>query len=155
MHAIFEGTRLDLRPLLAEFKWGFSREVIAELQDFGYGPNSFIPFSEAIISPVSAGEIKALLKKYPWLADYDKADQSLIVVAIRDGGVVLTDDGGLLIDCQALRIPAFRLPDFCLRLVAEGDLRKNEMGALLKYWETVHRYSKKEIKRWKSILQTL
>ncbi|MHA1733265.1 MAG: hypothetical protein ACTSU5_15060 [Promethearchaeota archaeon] len=145
---LFTSTGLDLRLAINNYKWGTTPAVVEELVHRDLYPG-FIDLPQGFTIPVSGAELESTQDKYPWLRELDRADQTLIVAAIRDEGVVLTDDGGLIMECQAIRVPALRVPDFCIRMVAEREVPKSALSKALKYWGEIHRYSKRDLKRWR------
>lgn len=68
---------------------------------------------------------------------YDLADQTLTLCAYRDDSIVLTDDGGLLMELEELKLSGFLLPTFSLLMVAEGLLKKNSFAKMIKFWKKI------------------
>ncbi len=67
--------------------------------------------------------------------------------------MLLSDDGGLLMEIKSWGLTGFRLPSFSIWLVQSGFVRKNTGAQMLRFWEKNGLYEKREIKRWKSELQ--
>ncbi|MHA1601946.1 MAG: hypothetical protein ACTSUI_02950 [Promethearchaeota archaeon] len=60
--------------------------------------NSYLPFfptKEAYILPLASSEIEVFLRRLPSVESLDTADISLLCIALREKGVILSDDGGL------------------------------------------------------------
>ena len=144
---------IDIQPIFNDFKWGITSEVRKELINFEN--ESFLNYDNINIIPVSNDEILSSQRKYPTISNFDIADQTLIIVALREPCVILTDDGGLLMESQALQIKAFLLPQFLLNLVKEGIVSKNIYYQCLRYWEKTKSYPKKQLKIWKAKLQII
>ena len=58
-------------------------------------------------------------------------------------------------ESKGLGISTLRLPHFCLLLTNEGIIKKNLMYRVLKYWKTISRYPKQDLKKWDSALQNI
>ena len=153
MQDITEAQIFDFRQLWVKFRWGITTDIQKESDHFKI--LDFFPRVDAYLIPVNSSEIDIILNQFPTLSHFDRADQSLLTAAIREKGIVLTDDGDLLIECITLGIHAMSLPVFCLDLVKSGELSKREYYHLHVFWETHHRYAKKDLKRWKTQLQHL
>ncbi|MHA1921123.1 MAG: hypothetical protein ACTSWX_15345 [Promethearchaeota archaeon] len=150
---LFTNKIIDIRPNFNDFKWGITSEIRKELINFEN--EGFLNFDNIDIIPVSNDEILRFQKKYPTISHFDLADQTLIIVALREPSVILTDDGGLLMESQALQIKTFFLPQFLLILVKEGTIPKNTYYKCLRYWEKTNSYPKKQLKIWKTKLQII
>ncbi len=150
---LFTNKIIDIRPIFTDFNWGITSEVRKELINFEN--EGFLNFDNIDIIPVSNDEILRFQKKYPTISHFDIADQTLIVVALREPCVILTDDGGLLMESQALQIKALFLPQFLLNLVKYGNVPKNTYYKCLRYWEKTDSYPKKQLKIWKAKLQII
>ena len=83
------------------------------------------------------------------------ADQTLLYTCIRDGNQLLTDDGGLFLEAQALRIQLLNVPLFSLYLVRDHLLVKKQAYRLLRHWQDQKCYAQRELNRWFNILQQL
>jgi predicted nuclease of predicted toxin-antitoxin system len=153
MKDITESQIYDFRQLWGKFRWGITPDIQRELDH--HKIFDFFPLSDAYIIPATNSEIEHNINQFPTLSHFDRADQSIITAAIRENGIILTDDGDLLIECITLGIHAMSLPVFCLDLVKNSELSKRECYHLLIFWETHHRYAKKDLKRWKTQLQSL
>ncbi len=153
MRDISEAKIYDFCELWSKFRWGITPDIQEELDHFKVF--EFFPITSAYIIPVSNNEIATTLANHPILRNFDQADQSLIIAAIREDGIILTDDGDLLMECIALGLHAMSLPVFCIGLVKSELLSKTECYHLLMFWETHHRYAKKDLKRWKKQWQVL
>jgi hypothetical protein len=143
----------DLRPQLYLFRIGMTEEVWKEIVHFQLA--EFTSKEELYIAPISSLEIEQALTKFPTLQIFDLADQTLIMAAIRDQGVILTDDGDLFLEAQAMGIQVLRLPMFCLELARNTDFPKRTVHQCLKYWEEHGSYEKRAIKRWKIELRAI
>ncbi|MHA1651508.1 MAG: hypothetical protein ACTSYB_15060 [Candidatus Helarchaeota archaeon] len=144
----------DFRKLWTKFRWGITSDIQKELKHF----NLFAFFANKLyiyIIPISNDEISDLCIQFPTLTHFDRADQSLIAVALREDAIILTDDGDLLMECITIGISAMSLPVFCLNLVKNNLMSKTECYHLLKFWEVHHHYTQKELKRWKNQLRLL
>ncbi|MHA1265886.1 MAG: hypothetical protein ACTSRS_11710 [Candidatus Helarchaeota archaeon] len=143
----------DFRNIWAKFRWGITPDIQKELKYFNLF--EFFPKFDAYIIPITNEEISNVCSQFPTLRHFDRADISLIVAALREDALILTDDGELLMECMTNGIPAMSLPVFCLSLVKNNMLSKTECYQLLKFWETHHHYTQKELKRWKNQLRVL
>lgn len=141
---------IDLRIQISEIKWGTTNAVEEEL--IHHKLDSFVPKDQMFKIPVSESEITYFEKKYPSLNEFDYADQTLIVVGKRDNAIILTDDGDLFIQCQALNISVLLLPQFLLFLVRKSILKKNEAHRCIRFWEENGRYKARDLKKWSRIL---
>lgn len=153
MRDIAEAKVYDFSEIWAKFRWGITPDIVKEL-DY-YNIFEFFPKTNAYIIPIGDDEITNTLTQYPILSHFDQADQSLITAAIQENSIILTDDGDLLMECITMGLLAMSLPVFCLDLVKSELLTKRECYQLLIFWETHHRYAKKDLKRWKKSLQIL
>jgi hypothetical protein len=153
LRELHEGLSVDLRPVLNRVRWGITADVKEEIKERRAA--DFIPEGQGFLIPVSDDEMKAISKRSPTITQLDLADQTLIVVATRDHGIVLTDDGGLYIECQGLGIDVLMLPQLCINLARSGQLDKNEVYKMLRFWEQKGRFPKKFIKELKSELQAI
>jgi hypothetical protein len=153
LREIHEGLGVDLRLVLNKVRWGLTDEVKEEIKERRAA--DFIPEGQGFLIPVSDDEMEAFCKRSPTIKQFDLADQTLIVVATRDHGIVLTDDGGLYIECQGLGIDVLMLPQLCINLARNGQLDKNDVYKMLRFWEQKGRFPKKFIKELKSELQAI
>ena len=153
MHAqeLFNADVLDLRSPLSFFRLGTTEEVLRELKRFHL--EDFAPMVDLYVLPLSKGEWDDALRRNPTLTEFDPADQTLAIVALRDKCLLLTDDGDLFLESQALGIEVYRLPAFCVKLARDFDLPKRIVAQCLRYWESAGCYKKKDIKKWKAELQ--
>ena len=153
---LFQNLRLnslDLRVILSNIRWGVSREVLREIQHYRVEP--FFPTKETYIMPLAPSEIEVFLRRLPSVESLDAADISLLSIALREKGVILSDDGGLTAECDAFQIPSFTLPTFLLNLVANDRLNKRDAHRAYRFWEKERRYSRQELKKVKNELQNL
>ena len=146
-------SNLDIRVILSKMRWGVSRDVLNEIQHLKIEP--FFPTLDAYIVPLTSNEITTFQKRLPSIKYLDSADISLLTIALRDGDVVLSDDGGLIAECDALHIPYFKLPTFLLNLVVNNQLSKRDAYRAYRFWEKEGRYNLQEIKKVKEALQKL
>ena len=142
---------LDLRITLQNFKWGITDAILTEIQRRSLG--TFFPARDAFQIPLSSDELSRAQAKHPEITELDLADQTLVEAAMREYATILTDDGGLFLQCEVIGIPAFKLPHFCLSLAQNGYLSKTEMYQALRYWKTIHRYSAKSLRDWHRTLE--
>ena len=145
--------KIDLREYLEHFKWGLTEEVLNEI--ILEKIESFFPKSDSFIIPLNEKERINFLSKYPFLSEFDIADQTLAAAAHRDKLTILTDDGSLFMESQAMGISTLKLPHFCLLLTQKGLMKKNVMYRIMKYWKTINRYSKQDLKKWDSTLHDI
>ncbi len=150
---IHEGLGFDLRPVLNKVRWGLTAEVKEEIKE--RRAVDFIPEGQGFLIPVSNDELEGFSRRSPTIKEFDLADQTLIVVATRDRGIVLTDDGGLYIECQGLGIDVLMLPQLCVSLARSGQLDKNDVYKMLRFWEQKGRFPKQFIKELKVDLQAI
>jgi len=150
---LFSNKIIDIRSVFNDFQWGITSEIRKEFINFEN--ESFLNYDNIDIVPVSNDEILRSQKKYPTISNFDLADQTLIIAALREPSTILTDDGGLLMESQALHINAFFLSQFLLSLVKDGIVPKNTYYQCLRYWEKTKTYPKKQLKIWKAKLQII
>ncbi|MCF2141331.1 MAG: hypothetical protein K9W44_14830 [Candidatus Lokiarchaeota archaeon] len=152
---IFHKTSIDLRPILGKFRLVITKKLLLEYKN--YKLDLFFP-SNFIFIPLSANERKAVISKYfleSILETFDSADQDLVIIGLRDHVTLITDDRALFYQSTMLKIPTFQLWSFCLKLVKDGLLSKNDFNKCWKLWQVEKRYSKKTLKLMKSVLITL
>ncbi len=152
-HLLFEDTSVDIRALLNRYRWGYSLEIKKEL--LHYRLTNFLSQDEAHLIPISTKDWQIFNSKYPYLQDFDKPDQSLILIALRDQNVILTDDGSLFIEAKALHISSFLLPLFLINQVKFGYCSKKKLNQCLRFWEIHGLYAKRDIKNWSSTLKLI
>ena len=150
---LYDSNIIDLYPIINQFKWGLTEEIKKEIMHFRL--DQYIHLNDAYSIPVSKTELENYQKIYFPIKNFDIADQTLIIAGKRDNLTVLTDDGALYMECLAQKIDSFLLPNFSIILVKYGDLEKNSMFKMLRFWEKTKRYSKLQLKRWKSLLQSI
>jgi hypothetical protein len=141
---------IDLRENLSRFRIGITNAVLTEW--IHYGLVDFFPPTNCYILPVQIQEIEQLLFRFPFFSDFDEADQTLLWVLIHEPSVLISDDGGLNAAALSMEKKAIFLPDWCLSLVKEGFLTKNDVRKTLKYWEKTHRFRMSDLKRWNEFL---
>ncbi|QEE16163.2 hypothetical protein DSAG12_01992 [Promethearchaeum syntrophicum] len=134
-------------------KWGLTKEVLNEIAALNM--DSYFPKSDSYIIPLNKTELINFLHKYPFLSELDRADQTLAATAYRDKLTLITDDGGLFMVSQAMGISSLRLPHFCILLTKEGIITKNLMFRIMKYWKSINRYLKQDLKKWESALHDI
>ena len=150
---LYRNNIFDIRPLLKNFFLATTEAVKEEL--IHYKLNKFLPISEFVIFPLESEDIQEIQDKNTSLNELDKADQSLWVVGDKnkkDIIIILTDDGGLLIECQIAHSKALRLPSFLLLLLRNEEISKNNVHKCLRFWSKVGRYSQRDLKHWKQDL---
>jgi rRNA-processing protein FCF1 len=140
-------TNVNLRELINQFRWGFPQSVIEELS--ARSILEWINLEEAYIYPLSKKEQEIAIKKYPFLKDFDYADQEVIFIAKRDNSIILTDDGGLASTALSMGIDFLRVPDFILFLFQNSFIDKHIYSHIFKQISKMKRYKEKELKRWK------
>ncbi|QEE14804.1 hypothetical protein DSAG12_00621 [Promethearchaeum syntrophicum] len=148
---IFNTIDIDLRSILKEFRLVITEELRKEY--LNYKLEKFFAFNYIFI-PLSAEERKTYISKY-LLESFDSADQDLIIVGLRDKLTIVTDDRDLFNQCSILNIPTFQLWSFCISLVKDGQLSKNQIHKCWKLWEEEKRYSKTTLKLIKKTLGLL
>ncbi|WP_457556950.1 hypothetical protein [Candidatus Harpocratesius sp.] len=149
-HILLE-IKIDLRDVLRHFRWGYTKQIVEEYHN--YHLQKFIPIEDGFRIPLSQKEIISFQKQFPFINEFDLPDQTLAFCAKRDGAILLSDDGGLLMEIKSWGLVGFRLPSFCIWLIQSGYIRKNIGAQLLRFWEKNGLYQKREIKRWKKALQ--
>ena len=150
---IYDGITLDLRHIIKNYKWGITEEVKKELSHFELG--NFFPIEECYIVPISEIELQSYQSKYNFFAEYDLADQTLMVASLRDQYLLLTDDRSLYRTSLSVNIKSMLLPHFLIFLLKNGDMNKNQIAKILKFWESIKRFKKGEIKSFNLQLQGL
>jgi len=143
----------DIRPFLGKFRVGATEEILKELKY--YRLHIFVSLQDLFLVPLSSSEWEQALQKYPTLEALDKADQSLVIAALRDKSLLVTDDGDLFLESQALGVDIFRLPAFLLKLARQVNLSKTTVYKCLRFWEERGSYKKRDISRWKTDLQSI
>ncbi|MHA1648404.1 MAG: hypothetical protein ACTSVL_12615 [Promethearchaeota archaeon] len=152
-YELFKEKIFDIRKVIENYRWGLTQSVIREIKHFKL--DKFVPIDHAFIVPLSKSLIDKKLSMNLTFKEFDKADQSLLIVGMQNSGIILTDDGNLLLECIAMKISAMRLPVFLLKLVEEGKVSKTIFYRCLRFWEKYGNYLKKDLKNWKKDLQQL
>ena len=142
--------KIDFRKIIYQYRWGITKEILKEIQN--YQLNSFIDINGAVKITISENEWKTFTRKYSFLSDLDRADQSLLLVAQREKAVILSDDGELFLESQALKIDCLLLPLFLIQQIRMGMISKKNFNQCLRFWEKRRSYAKKQIEKWKGIL---
>lgn len=156
MQELFLSKIIDLRILLREYFVGITEAVKKEFVH--YEIVNFLPLSDLIIIPIDESDFEKKIIQYPDILELDTADQTLWYLGYSNKQsefLILTDDGELFSECYISQIPAFRLPDFLLMLLKNTKIKKNVVAKSLKFWSYQKRYSKKDLKNWKKILQSI
>ncbi len=110
---------------------------------------------ELYVVPLSQHDWEQGIKRYPTLGELDRADQTLLIVALRYRNLLVTDDGDLFLEGQALGLDVFRLPTFFLKLAREDFLSKTAVYPCLRFWEEQGSYKNRDLIRWKTTLQPI
>ena len=147
-HKIF-----DLRDSIIQFRIGISKTILKEWEN--YELNHFFSIENCDIFSIRNQDIDIMNTKYPFFGDFDKADQTLLYLSIQKSSIIISDDGGLIAAAISLGNNAFFLPDFCIFLVKENFLSKNEMRKILKFWEKNHRFKLTALKHWNNSLNLI
>ncbi len=150
---VYDEVHLDLRFSLRNFKWGYTNKVKEEYGN--YHLQNFVPIDEGFQVPISEQEMRLFQEQFPFIQQYDLPDQTLALCTHRDKSILLTDDGGLLMEIEELGLQGFLLPTFSLLMVEAGVMTKNSFAKMLKFWEKMGSYSLKHLKRWKHELQKI
>jgi hypothetical protein len=148
---IYQKLNLDIRPVLNDFRIVVTDELKKEYTNFRldkFFKNDFIEI------PLSESERNAKISKY-LLESFDSADQDLAIIGLRDEVTIVTDDRDLFYQCTFLKIPTFQLWSYCIDLVKENLLTKNEFHKCWKLWEAEKRYPKTILKLMKKELALL
>lgn len=148
---IFRKAKIDLRPILKDFRIVITEELKKEYAN--YNLEKFINFNFIFI-PLTESERSLKISKY-LLNSFDSADQDLAIIGLRDGITIVTDDRDLFNQSKILKIPVFQLWAFFLRLVKENQLTKNQFHKCWKLWEAGKRYDKSTLKLMKKALNLL
>ena len=141
---------LDIRPIMQKFRWGYPKSVWDEI--IHWELDDFVPRECAMIVPIIQSELETFSNE-AGIAYLDLADQEIVYSAKKDGFAVLSDDGGLVMECQGLAIEVLRLPDFIIFLVHNSMLEKREATRCIKFWEKSGRYALKYLKNYHQDLQ--
>ena len=144
---------IDGNTIFSKFRWGITPQIREEF--LNYNLDMFLPLSDFFIVPLSQHEIDEFVRIHPTLKTLDKPDLSLLVAGIRDKSPIVSDDGGLMMNCLAFNLNAMYIPDFLLQTVKNEILTKKELFQCLKFWEAKGAYKKKFIKKWKRELQKI
>jgi hypothetical protein len=147
---LFAETGLDFRPVFHTFYWGFPDRMRQEYEH--YAVEQFCPIETGYVIPLSAVTLSQVRQKFPTICELDEPDQELFAAALPDRGIILTDDGGLEMECLAAHIDALRVPPFLLALAEQGVVKKKEVAQALRFWEAQHWYKRSELRRWKQRL---
>jgi len=97
-HLLLE-IKIDLREVLTHFRWGYTEQIVEEYRN--YKLQKFIPIKDGFHVPLSQQEIISFQKRYPFISEFDLPDQTLAFSAKRDGAILLSDDGGLLMEIKS------------------------------------------------------
>jgi len=76
IHELFSEFQIDLRPLLAQFNFGLSQNIIIELKNLQI--HEWIPIEIAYTIPFTKNEYQIAIKQYPFIANLDMADQEIL-----------------------------------------------------------------------------
>jgi predicted nucleic acid-binding protein len=152
LKSLFDKGNIDIRPIFEDYRWGMTKEIEKEL--VYYQLTEFIPIEQAQIIPITEKEWNFFSSKDSFLETLDKADQSLILIAMRDNECILTDDNAIFLEAQALGIPVFLLPLFIVNQAKFNVLSKKDARSCFAFWIKNKFYPQKELKRWKTILET-
>ncbi len=144
---------LDIRPILRVFRVGVTKEILKEL--LPYHLDEFSSPQELYVVPLSQHDWEQGVKRYPTLGELDRADQTLMIVALRDRNLLVTDDGDLFLERQALGLDVFRLPSFFLKLARDNFLSKTAVYQCPRFWEEQESYKNRDLTRWKTALQAI
>jgi hypothetical protein len=147
---LYNEGQIDLQPVLEHYQWGMTIDVKNELEH--HNLMEFIPQNQAQLIPINEKEWSLFLRRYPFLEEYDKADQSLLLVAIKDTDIILTDDNALFLEADALGLPVFLLPLFVINQSRNNIITKKLARKCLNFWEKFELYPKREIKKWKNFV---
>jgi hypothetical protein len=150
---VYDSLQIDLREVLDNFRWGTTKAIQAEIE--ARKLTGFFHVDQGYLIPVSDVEIATMIRMVPMIAEFDYEDQTLIVAAIREKATVLTDDGALFLECQALSLETMQLPHFCLQLTKASLLDKTSVYQMLRHWNDTSRFASRFIKRWKKDLQAI
>ncbi len=150
---LHENNLLDLRAILLQFRIGITKEIVKEWEN--YDLVRFFSPSNCYLLPILDQDIEKMNIRFPFFRDFDVADQTLLWALMQESSVIISDDGGLNAAALSIGKKAIFLPDFCIFLVKEGLISKNEVRKALKFWERVHRYRLSEIKRWRNSLNRI
>ncbi|TFH29231.1 MAG: hypothetical protein E4G98_04200 [Promethearchaeota archaeon] len=148
-----ENELLDIRSILLQFRIGTTKAIVQEWEHYDL-VRFFSPSNCSLLSILDQ-DIEKMNIRFPFFCDFDEADQSLLWASMQDSSVIISDDGGLNAAALSIGTKAIFLPDFCIFLVKEGLISKNEVRKALKFWEGVHRYRLSEIKRWRNSLNLI
>jgi hypothetical protein len=150
---LHEASIWDFRDLLPRFRWGYTSAVLDEIHH--HQLDDYVPVDSAMVVPANAAELTSLRRFDPIVAEFDPADQSLMVAGRRERGLVLTDDAPLELECMALGIASFRLPAFLLQLICDDFLKKTIFSRCLRLWDETGRYRKIDLKKWRNAFDSL
>jgi hypothetical protein len=150
---LFDSEKIDLRPVILQFNWEITEAIKKEIKNLKV--DKFAPIIDAHIFPISNSELDHLLQKYPTVDHFDVADQTIILIGMREKPIISTDDGELLLECQALDLQAFRLPIFMLNLVRAGIIEKKVINSAIRYWIKSGSYKVTQLNQLKKELQKL
>ncbi len=144
---------LDIRPTLRVIRVGLTEEILKEF--LSYHLDEFYSPQELYIVPLSQHDWEQDIKRYPTLGELDRADQTVLIVTLRDRNLLVTDDGDLFLEGQALGLDLFRLPTFFLKLARDNFLSKTAVYQCLRFWEEQGSYKNRDLTRWKIALQAI
>jgi predicted nucleic acid-binding protein len=149
MHIIelYNSTKIELLPILNNFKWGFTEQIRTEL--IHYEINQDLDLNSAYIFPITVNELQIFQKKYPYMMEFDIADQTILLAAQREKEPLLTDDSPLFIEAKSLGLESYRLPHFLIYLSQKGFISKKVIRQIIRDWEQRKCYKLQELKRWK------
>ena len=107
-----------------------------------------------IFIPLTTTERSAKISKN-LLESFDSADPNLVIIGVRDNVTIVSDDRDLFYQSTILKIPTFQLWSFCIRLVKDNQMTKNQFHRCWKLWETEKKYRKTTLKLMKKSLALL
>ncbi len=145
----YQFSEIDFRLLINEFRWGITKELQSEYSSFGL--DEFLDFKAAYSIPITEENKAEFASKY-MLASIDKADQDLIFLAFHDNAMIISNDTDVMFPCENLHLNALFFWEFCIQLVKNDILSKNEYIRCWKYWEQRKKYSKARLKKMKEAI---
>ena len=142
----------DFRLIINEFKWGMTEELKKEYCNFKV--DEFIDLAPDNFLRISSDKKSKFISKYV-LESIDKADQDLLFLAYQDKATIISNDSDVMFPADSLGLNAMYFWEFCIQLVKNNRLSKNDYLKCWKYWEQRKRYKKSRLKKMKEAINNL
>ena len=142
----------DFRLIITDFNWGMTEDLKKEYCNFEL--DKFFDLKKGYFAPISSDKKAKFVSKYV-LESIDKADQDLLFVAFQDKATIISNDTGVMFPAESLGLNAMFFWEFCIQLVKNNQLSKNDYLKCWKFWEQRKRYKKSRLKKMKEAINLL